>query len=84
MARKSETLTIDFASLTPQDLADVRLIAEQGGMTPELWPMVDLTNPPVQVLTGLVYVVMRKTEPRITPARCIRIAQAALGAGSGR
>lgn len=83
MPRRAADLTIDLDSLTPGEWATVRAVAEQGGVTPELWPLVDITNPPVQVLTGLVFVTLRRTEPRITPGRCVRIAQAALGATNG-
>lgn len=83
MPRRAAELTIDLASLTPEEWGTVRAVAEQGGVTPELWPLVDLGNPPVQVMTGLVFVVMRRTEPRITPARCVRIALAAQGAAHG-
>lgn len=73
---RREELTIDLDSITPEEWATVRAVAEQGGVTPELWPLVDLANPPVQVTTGLIFVTLKRTEPRITAGRCVRLALA--------
>lgn len=79
MAR-AETLTIDLDSLTEQDRADILAIAAQAG---EDAATCDLTRPTIGVMTGLIYVIKRRTAPRITPARCVRLACDALGVPHG-
>lgn len=66
--------------MTTQDWADVRAIAETGG---SIWHAFDVDmvedNPaalPVPILTGLIYVNLRRAQPRITAARCVRLALA--------
>lgn len=83
MPRRAADLTIDLESLSPEEWGTVRAVAEQGGVTPELWPLVDLSNPPTQVLAGLIFVTLKRTEPRITAGRCVRLALAAQGAQNG-
>lgn len=80
MAKRAETLTIDLDSLTEQDVIDVRAIAVQGGVD---LAAVDLADPPIPVLAGLVYVAMRRTAPRITALRCTKIALATWEAAHG-
>lgn len=77
-------LVIDLDSLDERDLADVRAIALEGGcdLAEE---EIDLTNPPIVVLTGLIYVTKRRHVPHITPDRCVRWAidaSAALAGGA--
>jgi hypothetical protein len=36
--------------------------------------LVNLANPPVQVMAGLVFVTMRRDNPRVTFDRCVRLA----------
>lgn len=72
-----EAVTIDFDLFTPDDWADIRAIAKACGIVrPELC---EPTQPPLGLLAGYVYATMRRTDPRITPKRCVEIAADALG-----
>lgn len=73
---RTEGITIDLDSLTPGEWATVRAVGEQGGITPELWPLVDFTNPPPQVMAGLLFVTLRRSGKRVTAGRCVRLALA--------
>jgi hypothetical protein len=79
MAR-TQTVTIDFDALTGRDWADAAAIMRQGGADPAGLSLAAIQADPggasVPVLTALIYVALRKESPRITPARCIRLAQA--------
>lgn len=76
MSRKAQHLTIDLESLTDQDRADVLAIAAKAG---EDAAACDLSHPTVGVLTGLIYVTLRRESPRVTALRCARLACDALG-----
>lgn len=79
MARRIGKLEINLDSLTAQDLADVRAIAATGGVDAASVGKLDLSDPPVPVLAGLIYVTLRRESPGITPRRCTRLALAAKG-----
>lgn len=71
MAGKDKTITIDLNSLTAQELIDAKaLVASCGVDLAE-----DILTPSLPTIAALTYIVMRRTEPRITYARCFRIAQ---------
>jgi hypothetical protein len=80
---RTEALTIDLDSLTPAEWDTVRRVAAQGGVTGDLLPLVNLANPPVQVMAGLVFVTMRRDNPRVTFDRCVRLALAYQEANNG-
>lgn len=71
MAGKDKILTIDLNSLTTQELIDAKALTASCGVN----LAEDITFPSIFTIAALTYVVMRRTEPRITYARCFRIAQ---------
>jgi hypothetical protein len=70
MARRDETLVIDLNSLTTQEMIDANALAASCGVDLSA----DLADPTIPALGALVYVVMRRTAPRVTFPRCLRIA----------
>jgi hypothetical protein len=77
---RTEEVVINFDALTGQDWADAAAIMRSWGVDPGLVSLAtvraDPGATPVPVLTALIYVSLRKTSPRVTPARCVRLAQA--------
>lgn len=82
MAR-TEEIAIDLDSLTAQERADASAIASLGGVDLATTDLADLAAIPVPALTALIYVIMRRTAPRITPGRCVRLALLAKGVTDG-
>lgn len=80
MARLKD-IAIDLASITAEEWAVVCVVAEAGGVDPATVTLAQLagSTPPLPVLAGLIYVTLRRTEPRITQGRCVRLAAATLG-----
>jgi hypothetical protein len=82
---RTQSLTIDFDAITGQDWADAAAIMRAGGVDPATVSLLgvqrDPATTPVPVLAALFYVVLRKESPRITPARCVRLAQAVSNGG---
>jgi hypothetical protein len=77
---RTDNLVVNFDAITGQDWADAAAIMRSWGVDPGLVSLAAVqANPgatPVPVLTALIYVSLRKESPRITPARCVRLAQA--------
>lgn len=82
MARVQD-IAIDLDSLTPNEWAAVAGVAEQGGIDPATVTLAQVRAgvAPVPVVAGIIYVTMRRTSPRITQGRCIRLAQQMIGGG---
>lgn len=82
MARMKD-LAIDLATLTARELADAAGVMRAGGVDPATVDLAAVQADPagaaVPVLAGLIWVVLRRSEPRITPARCVRLAAAVAG-----
>lgn len=84
MGQPSE-IAIDLATITPEEWAVVAVVAEEGGVDPATVTLAQLAGgtPPLPVLAGLVFVAMRRTEPRVTPGRCVRLAASMAGVAGG-
>jgi hypothetical protein len=82
MARMKD-LAIDLATLTARDLADAAGVMRAGGVDPATVDLAaaqaDPAGAPVPVLAALIYCALRRDSPRITPARCVRLAAAVAG-----
>lgn len=79
MARRDEAITIDLDSLTKQEMIDATALAAACGVD----LAADLADPSIPTLGALVYVTLRRTAPRVTYPRCLRIARATWEAAHG-
>ena len=77
--RAHSRVAIDLDRLTARDLADVAAVCDGLGLGPADR---DPRAPSPGLLAALIWVTLRRDEPGITPARCVRMALRAAIAGA--
>lgn len=84
MGRLKE-IAIDLASVTPEEWAVVAVVAQEGGVDPATVTLAQVAAgaAPLPVVAGLIFVTLRRTAPRVTPGRCVRLAASMAGVAGG-